>query len=135
MNRKKCAIPTHYCGNSTTLPKSNDDHYYYVDFGTRNECLKKGFGAAKYQELLKTLEKKSLQNIKYVGEIHEDNFKKYKIKNTRDLVSYANKHNIEHLLRTILIKKDGRLDGKAYNSILLFLDDNNVENLPSCKKL
>jgi hypothetical protein len=136
---KKCIIPTVYCGKSKVIPK-NQDGSIYVRRGTPNECMMKGFGAGSKIEKLKTLPKNSLQQIKYIGDVHEKKFKGYGIHTTTQLISHIKKmkssSRVEKLLKNILLKKDGVIDKRAYNSTLLYLYENGVYgNLPSCIKI
>lgn len=129
---KRCTIPTVYCGNKKKTPKK------YVRKGTRVECIRKGFGAGKYSERALSLPKYSLQRIKYVGEKYEKRFKNNQIHNTKDLLKELGpmtSKNKELILKKILRRKDKKLDGKAYNMVILYLYHNGQSNLPKCKKL
>ena len=58
----KCIIKQVYCGRSNIIPAKDKKRYSKV--GSRDECLKKGFGAGMYNEKVKHLPQTSLQNIK-----------------------------------------------------------------------
>jgi len=132
---EKCAIPTVWCGESDTVPKSKDPLIKYKRAGTRDECLKKGFGAGSNQARLKTLPRNSLQRIKYLGEIHESRFIEKGIKNTDVLLkemSGRSTTSIAAFLKSVLTKKDKKVDIRTYNCVLVFLHQNGISNLPSC---
>lgn len=136
----ECALATVYCGSLKTLPKrkKNADSYY-VRFGSPSECLKKGFGAGQAQERASKIDRLSLQNIKYVGEIYESRFIGKGINNIRDLaefVKYQSSANINKLLTSIFKRKSNTgVDGRAFNSTLLFLYRSGNYNLPKCVNL
>lgn len=132
-----CAIPAVYCGDGDTLPTKRDAEHYYYRFGTRSECLKKGFGAGTHIERKSGLPDDSLQQIKYVGPVHEKNFKRHGISSLTQLTARyrSSKVNVEKELSDILKKKGGGLDKRAYNSTLLYLHRHGVSKLPQCKKI
>lgn len=134
-----CAIPTLWCGNKKIIPTRNkSDEKYYTRKGTPLECMKQGFGAGVYTEKKKHLDKKSLQNIKYVGETYENNFNKKNIYVLEDLLSYASTHTaqqIKKLLTVVFKKKGGVLDQRAYNSTILFIYKNGISSVPQCSKI
>ncbi len=136
----KCSIPTVYCGNNSKLPSKNVmSDTYYTRFGTRTECVSKGFGAGAAQERLKLLPKDSLQRIKYVGEAYEKKFKSRGIKTGKALASFAksaSKATITSLLKSVFTKKNGVIDKRAWNSTLVWLSRRGhqiSQRLPSCK--
>jgi hypothetical protein len=138
-NKKSCAIPTVWCGDGK-MPTAHKDGMFYTREGTRSECVKKGFGAGKYQERNAHLPKTSLLQIKYVGETYEGKFKRYGITSTTQLLkefksSKANPSMIEKTLKDIFTKKDHKLDQRAYNSTLLYLYGNGIGKLPQCSKM
>ena len=110
----RCIMKNIYCGNGN-IPNNKKNLYSKV--GSPYECLKKGFGSGMYNEKKKTLSINSLQQISYVGDLMEQNFK----------------NNGFNVIPHILINKDGKLNIKAYNSVLLFLHNNGIKNLPRCK--
>jgi hypothetical protein len=138
-NPDKCAIPTVYCGNEEKLPKrKKGDNIYYISHGTQYECLRQGIGVGISIEQNKNLPKTSLRNIKYVGEKYDNNFHNKKINNINSLVTYVKTHtqkDIKTLLTEVLTKKNGDLDKRAYNSILLFLYNRGFNNIPECNKI
>jgi hypothetical protein len=132
----RCAIPTVYCGSGAVPERKKGDDKYYTGVGTPYQCMQKGFGAGMYSEKNKSIPKTSVQTIKYVGEVYERNFKNHKINYLEDLKKYANSHNeeeLKELLKDVFDKSGGILDKRAYNSTLLYLYKNGVENLPQCK--
>lgn len=135
-DREKCSIPVVYCGDKTEIPRkpfSKDTHY--VRKGTSRECLSKGFGSGMITEKLKHLSIDSLQRIKYVGEKYEKKFIEVGIKSTTSLLRImgnSSRKEIEKSLKAILVKKNGILDMRAYNSVILFLLDNGITRLPEC---
>lgn len=135
-NPKKCVIPTIYCGKDKIVPETIHNNTKYIRHGTSYECMTKGFGAGLIAEKLKNLPANSLQRIKYIGDIHEANFKKSGIHTTTQLISRVKKlktNAVEKLLKNILKRKNGTLDTRAYNSSLLFVYQNGVSiNLPQC---
>jgi hypothetical protein len=133
----RCAEPTLYCGDGD-MPVSKDPLVRYIRAGSRYECLKKGFGAGAAQEKKKNLSPTSLQNIKFVGETYEANFKRNKIKTLTDLQREARNKSpaaISTLLKKILTKKNGGTDSRAYNAVLVYLYQHGNDNLPSCVRL
>lgn len=135
---KKCDIPTIWCGNSDKPPKKHKDGSYYYKTGSRYECMKKGFGAGSNTEKKANLPVNSLQQIKYIGETHEQNFKKSGIKTTTALKSHCRglaPKDIEKFLKGILKNSKGITDLRAYNCVLMYLYTNGLGNVPSCKKI
>jgi len=133
-----CAIPQLWCGESATPPKKNDPLSKYYKTGSRYECLKKGIGAGTHIERNKSLPVKSLQQIKYVGETHESNFKKVGIKDTTALVremKTKTSTEIESILKRVLAKSNGPLDQRAYNSVIVYLYQHGNGGVPACKKI
>jgi hypothetical protein len=133
-----CSIPRVYCGDRDAIPERRiGDDFYYTRKGTPKECLMVGFGGGMMTERGKTLPQNSLQKIKYIGEKYEDKFKAKNVQNINDLVEYANwnPNNFSDLLAEILVKKNGVVDKKAKNSVLLHLHRKGVTNLPSCDRI
>lgn len=136
-NFRDCIIPTVWCGNGNIPTKVSEDKKY-SRIGTRLECMKKGFGAGMYSEKKKLLSPESLQNIKYVGEIFEQNFKKNNIHTLDDLVEFAKKKRsseIKKVLYKVLEKKNKQFDKRAYNSVLLYLFHHGGKDLPLCRRI
>ncbi len=130
---RKCAIPTTWCGKG---PKpANTNEVKYTRAGTPAECLQKGFGAGAAKERSKSLPQSSLQRIKYVGPEME---KKLRSKGIRTLDGLIKKTRtmtpvqVATLLKGTLRKKNGALDSRAYNSVLLYLYNSGKTNLPQC---
>ena len=136
--KENCDIPTLWCGDSAKPPKKSKDGSYYYKTGTRRECLSKGFGAGTHIERKANLPVKSLQQIKYVGEKHEKDFKKAGITSTDDLVKQLGKKTtkeMENILKRILVKTDKKLDARAYNSTILYLYSHGIGGVPACSKI
>ena len=137
-DEKKCDIPTIWCGESDKPPKKRKDGSYYYKTGTRYECMKKGFGAGSSIEKKEHRPKDSLQQIKYIGEKHEKNFKKKGIKTTTALIKYCkgkDPKEIEKFLKGALKNSNGVTDTRSYNCVLLYLYKHGTGNLPSCVKI
>lgn len=139
-DEKLCIIPEIWCGDSPVPPKKKDKKYYKN--GSRYECLRKGIGVGMFKD--KVLSSNSLQNIKYVGDKYEQNFKNYGISNINQLIKKINElssKGISTFLKNVFKKSDGTLDKRAYNSTLLYLyripgGSNKVNTeLPSCIKI
>jgi hypothetical protein len=129
----KCKIPTVYCGDKRKIPKSPDPHSVYTRVGTRSECLKKGIGYGLNQ---RKYGPDSIRLIKYIGKQHALVLAKQGIKTCKQLVAKVKKlKSKETWLSKVLEKTDGSVDGRAYNSVLIYLYLNGVTNLPPCKKL
>ena len=136
MSLKNCAIPTVYCGKKK-IP-SNTNEIKYTKKGSRDECLRKGFGAGQYSEKLKNLPSNSLQRIKYVGDKYETEFRRYGIGKTTTLIRKCSKQTKEQntlMLKKIFLRKDGIVDKKGYNSTILFLSKNGVATSPTCLRI
>lgn len=132
----RCSIPSVWCG-SKTMPAPTQD-VTYTRPGTSLECMKKGFGAGAWTEKKKLLPPNSLQQIKWVGEKYEGEFVTRGISDTDDLIGWAREHDVdelEELLRDVFTKRGGALDGKAFNSCLMFLYRHGVGDLPQCEQL
>ena len=127
----KCLIKSIWCGNGN-IPNKN----IYYKIGTSYECMQKGYGAGMYNEQKKYIGKDSLKNISYIGPVMESNFKKNGINNLTDLKKLKNVKSVDMLLSNILQDNKGRLNLKAYNSVLLYLYDKKIidsTKLPPCK--
>lgn len=134
---KKCAIPELWCGVSDRIPKSKDPLVKYVRSGNKYECMKKGFGAGMAKSKKEDLPSSSLRNIKYVGEVHEENFRRDGILTLVNLTTKMNGKSArekEEILKRILVKSDGKLDKRAFNSVLVYLHKAGIGGLPSCRK-
>lgn len=131
-----CIIPEIWCGNDNTPPRKKGSIYYKT--GTRYECMKKGFGAGTHIERNSNLPTTSLQQIKYVGEKHEAEFKKAGINNIPQLVAQMKLKTTAEagvILKRVLAKSNGVLDVKAYNSTTLYLYKHGVASAPACQKI
>lgn len=130
--REDCIIRTAYCGNGAiprdTLTKK------YSRAGTREECLKKGIGVGSAQERTKNLPANSLQQIMYIGPAYEANFISHRIRNLTQLKTViARQNNKRQFIERCCTKKTGGIDQRAVNSVLMYLHDAGVRDLPSCK--
>lgn len=143
MNKKKfvlsdCDIPVVWCGKSDKPPKKAKEGKYYYKTGSRTECLKVGFGAGTHTERNNNLPVDSLQQIKYVGEKHEKDFKAAGIATRSALHKEMKKRTtaeMEKILKRILVRSDGVLDARAYNSVIVYLYNHGVGAVPACKKI
>lgn len=141
MNRfdtELCAIPVAYCGNAPNAPaRKRGDETYYDRMGTGYECMQKGFGGGLMTERSKNLPVTSLQRIKYLGEGYEVKFRAKNINNIAELVEYAkwSSPRFGELLNEVLVKKNGVIDKRARNSILLHVYKMGVDTLPACDRL
>lgn len=128
----RCKIKKVWCGKDK-MPKEG-----YTHRGKGYECLQQGIGAGTYNERKKHLPQTSLKLIPYIGDDMESKLKQAGIKNTNDLVQITkqlNKKTKEKLLKSILQNKNQTLNGKSYNSIILYLHNRGVLNLPDCLQL
>jgi hypothetical protein len=135
-NEEECIIPEIWCGEAASPPKKKGK--VYIKAGTRYECMKKGFGAGTHIERNSNLPTTSLQQIKYVGEQHEKDFKAAGIKTIPQLVSQMKLKTTDEsgkILKRILTKSNGVLDVKAYNSTVLYLYKHGVPSAPPCQKI
>ncbi|MDB4769340.1 hypothetical protein OAG24_00095 [bacterium] len=131
-DRKKCVIPTVWCGDGK-MPSISPKDSIYVRPGTRYECLRKGFGLCQVKS--RSIKPTSVQNIRYVGDTYEKNFKKNGISSLDKLVTEFKKYTKkekERILIKVFTKKGGSFDLRSFNSTILFLHDNKVKNLPTC---
>jgi hypothetical protein len=131
-NKKTCQVPEIWCGDDDDLPSG------YTKVGSRVECLRRGFGAGKYSEIRKNLPANSLQQIKYVGEKFEKSFIAIGIKNLTQLkkeMGSKTSSQIKTIISKIATKKDGAMDVRAFNSIILYLYENGIGNVPQCIKM
>ena len=134
---KDCYIPRVWCGDKDTYPSGYNEDGYYYKVGSRYECLKQGIGVGMGTTRKKHLPANSIQQIKYIGEKHEENFAKAGIDTTDDLVREMGgktAKQIKGILECIL-KKGKIVDTKAYNSVVLYLYRHGIANVPVCKKI
>jgi hypothetical protein len=135
---EKCSLPTVWCGKGEIPARKSTDEKYYVRRGTPTECMKIGFGAGMHSEKKKLLDPSSLQNIKYTGEVYENNFFRENIRNIPQFIKFVSENNsssIKKLLDKVYRKKGGIIDKRAYNSALVFAYKGGHRNLPSCLKI
>lgn len=134
-----CYIPTVWCGEKNTIPttRPKGDTYYHK-VGSRYECLKVGFGAGASTERKQNLPLTSIEQIKYIGDVHAESFKNKGVTTTTRLITVAKGKNIDELekyLKGILQKSNGQVDMRAYNSVLLYLYRHGISQLPRCIKI
>jgi hypothetical protein len=133
-----CLIPTVYCGKKKKIPKTNNNNQRYVRRGTRSECLRKGVGAGVYSERDKHLSNSSLQRIMYVGPYFEQQFRDNGIRTINGLIKRAKKirkGRLENLLEDICTNRDGRVDRRTYNSVVLHIYKMGITWVPNCRKI
>lgn len=131
-----CIIRKMYCGNKNTIPADTWETRY-SRMGTRYECLRKGFGVGNSKERTKNLPRNSLQTITYVGPVYENNFQQQGINNTDELVRRMSSRQLsvrqkKDILNAGCLKDNNVIDQKAFNSIIFWLWNKNVPNLPMC---
>ena len=133
-NKSNCVIRKTYCGNGK-VPKDTATKKYSRK-GTPYGCLKKGIGVANWEHRKKSLSKTSLQQIPYVGPVFEANFKKKQIYSITSLVNKLQGLSAKEKRGVVVAackRKNGSLDQRAFNGVVLFLHGRGVKNLPSCK--
>lgn len=133
-SRSRCIIRKVYCGDGR-LPADERERKWSRK-GSRAECLRRGFGAAQWAEKKKGLSRNNLQQISYIGPVYEKNFKKLGIRTIPKLMEVmATKSAIEKrdLLKTGCTRANDTVDHRAINSIILYLHDRNISNLPNCR--
>lgn len=136
-NTRDCYIKTVWCGKGPR-PREIRNNKKYTGKGTSYQCLRQGLGAGMYTERKKTLAASSLQNISYVGDVTERKFRARNITSIPQLLMRMrgmDANGKKNFLRLALRKEEGGFDGRAYNSILLFLNTRNIRRLPECKRL
>jgi len=135
-----CLIPTVWCGNNK-IKKNNDysQGVRYIRLGTRYECLKKGIGTGiNINENKNGIPNGSIRNIKYIGEIYEKKLSVRGVDTLDDLREQSrimSVKNFEKFLKTTLVKKNKKIDYRAYNSVILWLHKQGISKLPKCKKI
>lgn len=139
-NYEECLIPSVYCGSNTTFP--NIDRVGGIRYerkGTAPECLKKGFGAGMMIERAKN-SKSVFKDIKYLDPKYIKNMsddKETPVDTLSELMGRAQSlTTIEFnlFLRRNLVK-NGSLDKRAYNSVLMYLYNHGIDVLPRCEKI
>jgi len=134
-NPDTCIIRKLYCGNGNIPTNTFNSTHKYSKRGTPYQCLQKGIGMGVWTERHKQLFSESLLNITYVSETIEQNFKKENIETISQLLQKINSLNSQQINRLLnkICKEKGTINHKAKNTILLFLYNQNIQNLPSCK--
>jgi hypothetical protein len=136
-SEKNCAIPTVWCGKGA-MPRGRREDSYYYRSGTSYECSQKGYAAGMYGERKKHLPSSSLQQIKYIGEVYEQNFRKKGVSTLSQLISKCENMSsaqIRQFLEVVLTRKKSTIDQRAYNSVLLYLYRHGIGHLPPCSKI
>lgn len=134
----KCYIPTVYCGNAEKKYPYVENDNLYTGKGSGYQCLQKGIGGAIARENKKNLPADSLQTIRYIGPKFEEKFREENILSTKQLIDFARKKSsaqIRALLERVLTNSNGTLNGRSFNSTLLFLYRNGNSRLPQCVDL
>lgn len=137
---ERCLIPSEYCGaTSRPMPTVNKkENLRYTGRGTPLSCMKKGIGVGLYMEHKAGLPTLSLQHIKYIGDVYEQQFARSRIRNIPQLFQYIQTHTRrqnEAMLRTVLTNAMDTVDIRAYNSVIHFLYMSNETpraKLPAC---
>lgn len=132
--KSDCVIRKLYCGDGL-IPK-NTSTTKYSRRGTSHECLKKGFGIGSWDQRKKDLSKNNLQQIIYIGPVYESNFKRAGVKTIPDLLKKCKAMTAAEKKKLITRgckRKNGTVDQKAFNSVVLFLHDHGQKRLPSCR--
>lgn len=129
-----CVIRKFYCGDGP-LPKDTPRKKYSRK-GSSYECLKRGYGIADWEHKKKQLPATSLQQIPYIGPVFAGNFKKAKIYSINSLVARLKGLDTTEkraIISKACTRKNGGLDQRAFNSVVLFLHDRGIKQLPHCK--
>jgi hypothetical protein len=132
-NKEDCIVRKAYCGNRNAPPADTREKKY-SRVGTRVECLKKGFGAGSAQERSKGLRRTSLQTIDYIGPVYDARFRQRGVATLNRLITVMRPLTAIQK-RTFLeygcTKKNGAVDQKAVNALIIYLHDNGLE-VPVC---
>lgn len=133
-NKSACIVRKLYCGDNG-IPKDTATKKYSRK-GTSYECMRKGYGTADWEHRKKGLSKTSLQQIMYVGPVYEANFRKQKIYSIKSLINktagLSTKEKRE-IISAGCRRKNGAIDQKAFNAVVLFLHEQGLKDLPACK--
>jgi hypothetical protein len=133
-NKEDCIIRKAYCGNHNAPPADTREKKY-SRVGTRSECLKKGFGAGLAQERSKGLRRTSLQNIDYIGPVYDANFRQRGVATLARLLTVLRplpNPQKRAFLERGCTKKNGAIDQKAVNALIIYLHDNGLD-VPVCQ--
>jgi hypothetical protein len=134
-NPDKCYIPTVYCGNKEKKYPYVEKDNRYLGQGTPHQCMRKGFGASIARENKKNIPVSSLQNIRYVGPKFEEAFQKEGIATLNQLLIFIQNNPVQTtktMLERVFRNANGSLNGKGFNSTLLYLYRNGNKQLPGC---
>lgn len=134
---RKCIEYSLWCGKKT-MPKEIKNNKLYYRKGSSTECLKIGIGAGIAQEKKNHYKEEDVRNIRYIGDQYALNFKKkYKISTLTQLITKiksSTKEEKKKILQGALTRRNGGLDKRAYNSVLIYLYNRRISNLPPCIK-
>ena len=134
----RCVIPTIWCGAADAMPAGRG----YTRVGTRQECLKKGYGAGKFGEERRHFPATSLRQIAYIGEVYAQQFANAGVNTLAQLTAAVNALPTANAVQLYLVPKltragNGGLDRKAFNSMVLWLHEHGVppHKLPGCRNI
>ncbi len=132
MSRKKTEFIKDCYTNSIWCGKNRKPEYYGFK-GSSYECLRKGFGRGYYTKWNESLSKNDLLRIPYLKIKHKNFLEKENIFNIDDLVIFFSRKS--SISNNNLLKKIFNDDINAYNSIIIFLWELNMDekNLPKCR--
>ena len=134
----QCYIPTVYCGRQARVYPYVEGENRYLGPGDAQQCMRKGFGAATARENKKRLPATSLQNIRYVGPVFEEAFGREGIATLNQLINYVQNHAVgatRSMLERVFRNRNGTLNGKGFNSTLLYLYKHGNNQLPACVQI
>jgi hypothetical protein len=131
-DKSLCSTKPIYCGSKSSFSTTK-----YSRKGSPYECLQKGFGSGLWSEKVKHLPKSSLQHIPYLNIHIEKRFASFDIHTLSQLKSFMRKLSKldKQTFLFDMCTHSGKLDFKAYNSIILFLYDNSIQSLPDCHSI
>ena len=130
--KSKCVIRKIYCGEK---PIPHDTATVkYSRAGSSYECMKRGYGAALANT--RQLTTKDVRNIKYIGDAYAKNLKRKRITSLNTLVSKTKNMTAAEkkaLFMSCCKKSNGIVDHRAVNSLIMYLYEKGVDQLPACK--
>ena len=130
--REDCIVRKLYCGKNAAIPRDTPNKKYSRR-GTANECLAKGIGVGVSQERAKRLDPDSIQTLTYIGPVFAAKFEERNIVTLEQLIARIGTIvNKRQWLEKICTRKNGTIDQRAVNSVLLYLHDSGI-NVPACR--
>lgn len=132
-NVQRCARKTVYCGNARALPKAPsqgrpnfDAPAVYTRYGSRFECMKKGYGAGAAIEKNKHLPPNDVQNVMYIGDRYAQRLDSImNIKTFNDLRGVYNrktsKSSFDAQLKRVFVNSKMQFDTRPYNALLAWM--------------